>query len=138
MLYTVHDILVTGLIGFDITKYGGSAAGVNWNGKFLPVRVLGKCGGTTADIAYAIRWAAGLPVPGVPNSPAKANVINMSLGGDGACSNDPVEQSAINDTVAQGVTVVVAAGNSAQDASQFTPASCNNVIAVAASDYRGN
>ena len=133
-----HGTHVAGTIGVGNTNNGVGVAGVNWNVKVLPVRVLGKCGGTTADIADAIRWAAGLPVPGVPNSPAKANVINMSLGGDSACSNDPVEQSAINDTVAQGVTVVVAAGNSAQDASQFTPASCNNVIAVAASDYRGN
>jgi serine protease len=133
-----HGTHVAGTIGVGNTNNGLGVAGVNWNVKVLPVRVLGKCGGTTADIADAIRWAAGLPVPGVPNNPTKANVINMSLGGEGACSNDPVEQSAINDAVAQGVTVVVAAGNSAQDASQFTPASCNNVIAVAASDYHGN
>lgn len=132
-----HGTHVAGTIGVGNTNNGLGVTGVNWNAKVLPVRVLGKCGGTTADIADAIRWAAGLPVPGVPNNPTKASVINMSLGGDGPCSNDPVEQSAINDAVAQGVTVVVAAGNSAQDASQFTPASCNNVIAVAASDYRG-
>jgi serine protease len=29
--------------------------------KILPVRVLGKCGGYTSDIADAIRWAAGCP-----------------------------------------------------------------------------
>jgi len=61
----------------------------------------------------------------------------MSLGGAGACSADPVTQNAINDAVAQGVTVVVAAGNSAEDAALETPAGCNNVIAVAASDWRG-
>ncbi len=35
-------------------------AGINWVSKILPVRVLGKCGGYTSDIADAIRWAAGL------------------------------------------------------------------------------
>jgi serine protease len=49
----------------------------------------------------------------------------------------PSTQSAINDAVAMGATVVVAAGNDATDASQVFPASCSNVITVAASDYRG-
>jgi hypothetical protein len=102
------------------------------------VRVLGKCGGTTSDIDDAIRWAAGLPVPGVPTNPDPAKVINMSLGGDIPCSDSPSTQSAINDAVAAGVTVVVAAGNSADDAANHMPASCDNVITVAASDYRGH
>lgn len=133
-----HGTHVAGIIGVGNSNNGLGVAGVNWNVKVQPIRVLGKCGGTTTDIADAIRWASGLPVPGVPNNTTKARVINMSLGGEGACSNDPVEQSAINDAVAQGVTVVVAAGNSAEDASLSTPAGCNNVIAVAASDFRGN
>ncbi len=133
-----HGTHVAGTIGVGNTNNGIGVAGVNWNVKVEPIRVLGKCGGTTADIADAIRWAAGMPVPGVPNNPNKALVINMSLGGEGACSNDPVEQSAINDAVAHGVTVVVAAGNSAEDASLSTPAGCNGVITVAASDFRGN
>jgi serine protease len=49
----------------------------------------------------------------------------------------PSTQSAINDAVAMGATVVVAAGNDATDASQVFPASCNNVITVAAGDARG-
>jgi serine protease len=133
-----HGTHVAGTIGVGNTNNGIGVAGVNWNVKVEPIRVLGKCGGTTADIADAIRWAAGMPVPGVPNNANKALVINMSLGGEGACSNDPVEQSAINDALAQGVTVVVAAGNSAEDASLSTPAGCNGVITVAASDFRGN
>ncbi len=132
-----HGTHVAGTIGVGNTNNGIGVAGINWNVKVQPIRVLGKCGGTTADIADAIRWAASLPVPGVPNNTTKARVINMSLGGVGACSADPVTQNAINDAVAQGVTVVVAAGNSAEDASLETPAGCNNVIAVAASDWRG-
>ena len=55
-----------------------------------------------------------------------------------ACSLSPSTQAAINDAVAMGATVVVAAGNDATDASQVFPASCNNVITVAASDLRGH
>lgn len=132
-----HGTHVAGTIGVGKTNNGVGVAGINWNVKVQPVRVLGKCGGTTADIADAIRWAAGLPVPGVPANATKAAVINMSLGGSGSCSGDPVTQNAINDAFNAGVTVVVAAGNEAQDASLDTPASCNNVITVAASDARG-
>jgi serine protease len=133
-----HGTHVAGTVGVGVTNNRVGVAGVNWNVKVLPVRVLGKCGGTTADIIDAIRWAAQLNVPGVPQNQSKAHVINMSLGGSGSCSSDPATQSAINDAVAQSVTVVVAAGNSAIDASQETPASCNNVITVAASDARGH
>ena len=56
-------------------------SGINWEVSVQPVRVLGKCGGSTTDIADAIRWAAGLPVAGVPDNPTPADVINMSLGG---------------------------------------------------------
>ncbi len=133
-----HGTHVAGTIGVVKTNNGVGVAGVNWNVKVLPVRVLGKCGGTLVDINDAIRWAAGLPVPGVPNNPTPAKVINMSLGGTGPCSQSPATQAAINDAVAAGTTVVVAAGNEADDAANGTPASCSGVITVAASDFRGN
>ena len=50
-------------------------AGVDWNVKILPVRVLGKCVGGDSyvddDLRDAIRWASGFTVAGVanPNSP---------------------------------------------------------------------
>jgi len=131
-------MLVAGIIGVGRTNNHLGIAGSNWNVKVLPVRVLGKCGGSTPDIVDAIRWAAGLEVPGVPrNVDHKAKVINLSLGGRGACSEDPATQRSIDDAVAAGATVVVAAGNEAEDAAGFTPASCNNVITVAASDFNG-
>jgi len=132
-----HGTHVSGTIGVGKTNNGVGVAGVNWNVKVQPVRALGKCGGTMTDINDAIRWAAGLTVPGVPVNPTPAKVINMSLGGYGACSSAPALQAAINDAIAKGVTVVAAAGNEAMDASQSFPASCTGVITVAASDNRG-
>ena len=132
-----HGTHVAGTIGVGKTNNSLGVAGVNWHVKVQAVRVLGKCGGTMTDINDAIRWAAGLPVPGVPNNATPAKVINMSLGGASPCSASPATQAAINDAVNRGVTVVVAAGNESADAAGFIPASCNGVIAVAASDRRG-
>lgn len=132
-----HGTHVSGTVGVGNTNNGVGVAGVNWAVSVQAVRVLGRCGGTDADIADAIRWAAGLNVPGVPNNATPADIINMSLGGQRACTQTPVYQAAINDAVNAGTTVVVSAGNSALDASGFTPASCNNVITVAASEARG-
>ncbi len=135
-----HGTHVAGTVGVGRTDNGAGVAGVNWKVKLQAVRVLGKCGGTTADINDGIRWAAGLSVPGVPNNPHPARVINMSLGTPPGvpCSGDPATQSAIQDAVEAGAVVVVAAGNDAVDASQVSPASCDLAITVAASDARGH
>lgn len=135
-----HGTHVAGTIGVGQTNNSVGVAGINWNVKVQAVRVLGKCGGTTADINDGIRWAAGLSVPGVPANPTPAKVINMSLGTPpgNPCSRSPSTQAAINDAVSMGATVVVAAGNDATDASQVFPASCSNVVTVAASDFRGH
>jgi serine protease len=122
-------------VGAGRTDNGVGIAGVNWNAKVQPVRVLGKCGGSTLDITAAIRWAAGIAVAGAPPNPTPAKILNMSLGSDRPC--DAAFQSAIDDAFAQGVTVVVAAGNDAIDAAGANPAGCQNVITVAASDARG-
>ncbi|MEU0100364.1 S8 family serine peptidase [Streptomyces sp. NPDC006267] len=130
-----HGTHVAGTIA-AVTGNGKGVAGIAYNATVQPVRVLGKCGGTTADIIDAITWASGGSVSGVPANPHPADVINMSLGGGGAC--DAGSQSAINGAVSRGTTVVVAAGNSNANAAGFNPASCNNVITVAASDREGN
>jgi serine protease len=134
-----HGTHVAGTVGVGNTNNGTGVSGINWMVTVQPVRVLGKCGGSTADINDAIRWAAGIAVPGVPTNPSPARVISMSLGTPPGtpCSSSPSTQAAINDAVAAGAAVVVAAGNDATDASQVLPASCNNVITVAASDARG-
>jgi serine protease len=130
-----HGTHVAGTIAAT-TGNGKGIAGIAYNATIQPVRVLGKCGGTTADIIDAITWASGGSVQGVPANANPADVINMSLGGGGSC--DSGTQSAINGAVSRGTTVVVAAGNSNANAANFNPASCNNVITVAASDREGN
>ncbi|MCA3000235.1 MAG: S8 family serine peptidase [Rhodocyclaceae bacterium] len=132
---TWHGTHVAGTIG-AASNNGVGVAGINWNSKILPVRVLGKCGGTTADITDAIRWAAGLQVPGVPTNTSPAKIINLSLGGAGACPS--AYQSAINDAISAGATIVASAGNDAVNVSNNTPANCNGVIAVAANTRLGD
>ncbi|MFJ9641910.1 S8 family peptidase [Streptomyces sp. NPDC004244] len=130
-----HGTHVAGTIA-AATHNAKGVAGIAYNAKIQPVRVLGKCGGTTSDIVDAITWASGGTVAGVPANATPAKVINMSLGGSGACTTS--YQNAINAAVARGTTVVVAAGNSNADAAGFSPASCNNVITVAASNRTGD
>ncbi|MEU8523524.1 S8 family serine peptidase [Streptomyces sp. NBC_01216] len=131
-----HGTHVAGTIG-AVTHNSKGIAGIAYHAKVQPVRVLGKCGGSSSDIADAITWASGGSVPGVPANPTPAKVINMSLGG--ASSTCPsVYQNAINGAVSRGTTVVVAAGNSNANASGFTPANCANVITVASTSREGN
>ncbi|WP_396332628.1 S8 family peptidase [Burkholderia anthina] len=129
-----HGTRVMGVIGATANN-GIGVAGVSWLGRILPVRVLGKCGGVTSDIADAMRWAAGIPVNGVPTNPTPAKIINLSLGGVGACS--ATFQQAIDDVNAKGVTVVVAAGNDGLSTGLDQPANCRGVISVGATDATG-
>lgn len=130
-----HGTHVAGTIGATGDN-GVGVAGLNWQSRILPVRVLAKCGGSSSDIADAIRWAAGVSVSGVPDNPHPARVINLSLGGTRACS--ATYQSAIDAARGAGAIVVAAAGNSAMDAAFTTPANCVGVISVGATDPDGN
>lgn len=130
-----HGTHVAGTIA-AATNNSKGVAGIAYNAKIQPVRVLGKCGGATSDIVDAITWASGGSVSGIPANATPAKVINMSLGGSGACT--ATYQNAINAAVGRGTTVVVAAGNSNADASGFSPASCNNVINVASTNRTGD
>ena len=131
-----HGTHVAGTIGATRNNNTG-ITGIVDSAKILPVRVLGKCGGSRADIAAGITWASGGTVSGVPDNPNPAGVINLSLGGGGdTCP--AVYQSAINAAVTRGSTIVVSAGNDSATASTATPANCNNVITVAALDEAGS
>ncbi len=129
-----HGTHVAGTVA-AVTDNGNGVAGVAPGASIQHVRVLGRCGGYLSDIADAIVWAAGGLVDGNRN-PTPAQVINMSLGGGGSCG--ATYQAAINFAHTAGTTVVVSAGNSNADASGSRPASCNDVITVAASDRQGN
>jgi len=132
-----HGTHVAGLIG-AVADNGIGVSGVDRAARIQHVRVLGRCGGSVVDEVAAIKWAAGLAVPGVPVNPTPARVINLSLGAVGACST--AEQEAIDLAVAAGSIVVVASGNSNQnlDVTSFAPASCNNVVTVGGTDQTAN
>jgi serine protease len=126
----LHGTHVAGTVA-AATNNGQFGAGVDWNAKLVNVRVLGKGGGTGADITEGVLWAGGEAVGGVPANPNPAKVINMSLGGDNPCSQ--FEQDAYNTLTGKGVIIVVAAGNENENVNKpKSPANCNNVITVGA------
>lgn len=128
-----HGTFVSGLIAGNPIPSEGIFS-INWNAVVLPVRVLGKCGGFSTDLADAIRWAAGLRVSGVPANPFPAKVINLSLGSEGACVPS-IEGAAIAAARQAGSLVVVASGNDGNTVD--SPANCPGAFGVAAIDQEG-
>ena len=129
-----HGTQTSGLIGAATDNNRGMAS-VGRNVKVLPLRVLG-CGGTgySSDIQAAMLWAAGIHVDGVPdNLTQKAKVLNLSLGGAGACGS--TYTSVIKQVNDAGAVVVVAAGNDGLDVG--SPANCPGAIAVAGLRHSG-
>jgi serine protease len=122
-----HGTFITGQIA-AATNNGAGVAGINWGARILPVRVAGKCGALVSDLLDGVRWAAGLPVAGVPINATPARVINLSFGGDAPCS--AAYQDTINAATDAGALVVVAAGNGSGALKR--PADCQRVMAVVA------
>ncbi|TCP58232.1 thermitase [Tumebacillus sp. BK434] len=101
------------------TNNSTNGAGVDWNARIMPVKVLNSAGsGYTSDIEAGVRWAAD----------NGAKVISMSLGG-GAYSS--TFQSAITYAWGKGAVIVAAAGNNGNTTVQY-PANYNDVLSVAA------
>ncbi|MEE9612177.1 MAG: S8 family serine peptidase, partial [Desulfatiglandales bacterium] len=110
-----HGTHVAGTVG-AATDNDLGVAGITWSGKIMPLRVLGVRGGTSFDLAQAIRYAAGVfntsgTVPSVT-----ADVINLSLGPRNPfCQSlPPISQTiadAVNAALEAGVVVIAAAGN---------------------------
>ncbi|MDP5035693.1 MAG: S8 family serine peptidase [Alishewanella sp.] len=129
-----HGTHVAGTVA-AVSNNNTGVAGVAFNAKVVPVRVLGKCGGYTSDIADGIIWASGGSVSGVPANANPASVINMSLGGSGSCNS--TTQSAINQARSRGTVIVVAAGNDNGNANNFNPGNCSGVVNVASTNRQG-
>jgi serine protease len=127
-----HGTRVSSLIA-ALTNNGEGIAGTGWNTLLLPVRVLGKCGGTDSDIIAGMRWAAGISVPGAPTNPTPAQVINLSLGGAGVCS--AAYQSAVDEIIARGVLIVASVGNDGSNVA--APANCTGVLGVTGIRHAG-
>lgn len=127
-----HGTRVAGIIAAATNNHEG-IAGLSRNGRILPLRVLGKCGGYDSDIIAAMRWAAGLNVPGAPVNANPARVINLSLAGPGSCSN--AYQDAADEITARGTLIVAAAGNDTGPVEE--PANCAGVLGVAGVRHLG-
>ncbi|KGE03285.1 hypothetical protein HRUBRA_02119 [Pseudohaliea rubra DSM 19751] len=105
-------------------------AGVAYGSRVMPLRALGATTGTSYDVAQAVRYAAGLPNDSgeVPAQPA--DIINLSLGGEGFSQ---VAQDLYRDVRDAGILLVASAGNEGSDTPGY-PAAYDGVIAVAAVD----
>jgi serine protease len=115
-----HGTHVAGTIA-QSTNNGIGVTGIAYEASLMPLKVLSAWGGgTTADIAEAIRWAAD----------QGANVINMSLGGGG---DSQLMREAIDYAHSKNVTIVAAAGNSRRSTAEY-PALYPHVIGVSAFD----
>ena len=116
-----HGTHVAGIAAAETNNNEG-IAGVAWNCKLLPVKVLDQDGdGYYSWIADGIRWAAD----------NGADVINMSFGGP---SEGGILREALHYAKAAGVVLVASAGN--EDDSVYYPAAYDEYcIAVAATDY---
>jgi len=129
--YRTHGTEVSSLIagnGHDQVR------GVHPQARIVPIRVIGACGMARRDLMDAIRWAAGLPVEGVPDNPYPAQVINISLAG-GTSSCHPALQQVINQVLEKGVFLVAAAGNNFHKPLQ-EPANCQGVVSVGSVDAK--
>jgi serine protease len=129
-----HGTKVSGLIAATADN-GQGMAGTAFGVRILPVRVMGKCGGYDSDIVAGMYWAAGIDQAGLPGSSTPARVLNLSLGGSGAC--DASYAQAVRQLTARGAVVVASAGNSAGHA-VGSPANCSGVIGVAALRHAGS
>jgi hypothetical protein len=104
--------------------------GIAKDAQLVPVRVL-DCngGGSTATVVAGLDWV--LQQVGTDPQKAARAVVNLSLGGGASSTLD----QAVNRLIDSGVTVVVAAGNSADNACNYSPARVSRAITVAASDW---
>ena len=129
-----HGTHVAGII-LGAAGNGKGIAGIAPLASLLPIRVTGKCGGSSDDLIDALYWAGGYSVPGVPENLNPAQIVNLSLGSSDYCQ--PEMQAVIDALSAKEIIVVVAAGNEANPASGTSPANCNGTLTVGATTNLG-
>jgi subtilisin family serine protease len=99
----------------------GTSYGVAKSASIVGVRVLDNNGsGTTAGVIAGVNW--------VTNNAVEPAVANLSLGGGASTSLD----TAVRNSIASGVTYVVAAGNSGANAGNYSPARVTQALTVGA------
>jgi subtilisin family serine protease len=109
---------------------GGSTVGVARRSTLVAVKVLGcSGGGSYSGVISGIEWSVRRA-----QQTGKLSIINMSLGGG---ASDAVT-AAVESAHTAGVYVVVAAGNSNDNACNYSPAKAPSAITVAASDNSDN
>jgi subtilisin len=121
-----HGTHVSGTIGAK--DDGQGVVGVAPGARLWAVKVLGSDGsGLMSNIIAGIDY--------VTQHASEIEVANMSLGCE--CTSTALN-NAINNAVAAGVVITVAAGNSGKDSATFSPANNPNVITVSAvADFNG-
>lgn len=127
-----HGTLIAGQIA-AATNNNTGVAGIDWEGRVVPVRIAGRCGALLSDIIDGMRWAGGLPVLNaqgapIPVNPNPVRIISLSFGDSGACGS--ALQETIDELTAIGVVVVAASGNGSGAVGR--PANCKGVIGVTA------
>jgi len=130
-----HGTEVAGIIASEHDFIG--SAGVAPNVKLLPIRALGKDGGTIGDLIKAVNWAAGVKISGVVPNRHRVSVINLSLGAKEIVPCSGGYASIFDAAIAKGITVIAAAGNEGRASLSF-PGNCESVITVVATQALGD
>lgn len=127
-----HGTHVAGTVVARMNNREGGT-GVAPGARVMPLRALGRGGGTAYDVLQAVRYAAGMENDSgtVPARPA--DIINLSLGGSGYSQ---YAQDLYRSVRAKGILVIASSGNE-NSSEPLYPASYDGVISVAATDTRG-
>lgn len=133
--YAYHAEVIANIIAAGHNGLG--MAGINPQAHILHVRVADIHGTIRRkDLIDGLRWAAGLPVAGVPRNTQPAKILNVSLFVDfiplTGCDKDL--QLAINEITRHGTLVVAGSGNDGAEAGLYSPAGCQNVLTVTSID----
>jgi subtilisin family serine protease len=122
-----HGTHVTGIIAANVGNRRG-IAGLSRGAQLIPMKSCASAGNCPVFETYEAV---------VESVRRGAQIINMSLGGAGECSD--IDQTVYDYARQQGVLVVVAAGNSGADHNPtISPANCDNTFGVGASDQKGH